>query len=63
MATSHQFVKSRKKPVELSTEELAALEEGIRSEREDPICNLEEAFEFARKRREQWKKTKPSTTR
>lgn len=44
------------KGIELSPDELAALDEGIRSSTEDRLWTMEEAFEFARKRRKAWKK-------
>jgi hypothetical protein len=48
--------KPEEKPVKLTPEELAALDEGIRSAKEDPIRTLDEAVEFARKRRKLWMK-------
>jgi hypothetical protein len=43
--------------VQLSPEEIQAIQEGIRSEREEPTCTMEEAFDFARANRKEWLKT------
>ncbi len=57
-ATKHVKVTKKKKPVTLADDELAALDEGLRSEQTDRIYTMEEAFEFARKRRQEWTKAK-----
>ena len=44
------------KTVKLTAEELAAVDEGLLSEQTEPIYTLDEAFEFARKQRKEWKK-------
>jgi hypothetical protein len=49
-----------KETVELSPDELAALDEGIRSSEEDRRYTVDEALEFARKRRKEWMKA-PTT--
>lgn len=50
--------KATKEPVKLSPDEMAALDQGIRSADEGRTYSLEEAFDFARKQRQIWKKSK-----
>lgn len=45
-----------REPVVLTADELAALDEGIRSAATERHYTLEEAVEFARERRKLWKK-------
>ncbi|CAN5619062.1 hypothetical protein BH11ARM2_BH11ARM2_26120 [soil metagenome] len=40
----------------LTPEDIEAIEEGLRSAREDPIHTLDEAFEIARARSQEWMK-------
>lgn len=54
--TATQLKKNRKAPVELAPDELAALDEGIRSAETERHYTLEEVVKFARERRESWKK-------
>lgn len=48
--------KSDKKALKLSADELAAVDKGVESLENGRKWSIEEAFEFARKRREEWKK-------
>jgi hypothetical protein len=41
---------------ELSSTEIQAIQEGLRSEQEVPTCTMEEAFEFSRANRKEWLK-------
>ncbi len=51
-----QNTETLQEPVVLTEDELAALDEGIRSAATERHYTLEEAIEFARERRKLWKK-------
>lgn len=53
-----QQLKKEKPAVTLSADELVALDASILSERTEPVHTLDEAFEIARKTRQQWMKAK-----
>lgn len=44
------------KRVQLSAEEIQAIAEGLRSEQEEPISTMDEAFEEIRSKRKEWLK-------
>lgn len=50
------------KTYRLTPEEEVAFLEGLRSEREDPTCTLEEAIAYAREQRKKWLKDPKNRT-
>ena len=54
--TKNHSTQTPKVPVELAPDELAALDEGIRSAATERHYTLEEVVQFARERRHAWKK-------